>query len=89
MDPLLSPYLIPGPVLSDNNSDLEEIQKKVQENLSKIPNLPTIPNIPELPDLTNTTEDAKKVFREKCIKVSGSDAAFEEAQVKYFQKDYF
>lgn len=34
----------------------------------------------ELDNLPNVDE-AKKLFREKCIKESGSDAAYEEANV--------
>jgi hypothetical protein len=58
---------------------LEQIQQKFKENLPpNLTNLTGIP-IPNNLDLENATDDAKKVFKDKCIKVSGSDAAYEEA----------
>lgn len=83
---------ISAPVLSDNNSDLDKLKKNITNllpELSNLPNLPNLPNIPQidgLPDLSsldigNKSAEAKKAFRDKCIKNSGSDAAYEEAEV--------
>lgn len=69
-----------------NAIDLEAIKDKVlstvnlDEIKSKLPPGIELPDLDKLGETTKTIEDTQKVLREKCIKVSGSDAAFEEAQ---------
>lgn len=69
---------------SNNELDFEKIKEKVKEKIdinqiqSQLPDGIKIPNEllnASLPSLEETT----KVLKEKCIKVSGSDAAYEEA----------
>jgi hypothetical protein len=71
---------------SGNEIDLEAIKEKIKEHInlddikSKLPPGVELPDLDKLGDAAKTIEDTQKVLREKCIKVSGSDAAFEEAQ---------
>lgn len=69
---------------SNNELDFEKIKEKVKEKIdinqiqSQLPDGIKIPN-----ELLNASlpsvEETTKVLKEKCIKVSGSDAAYEEA----------
>lgn len=61
-----------------NNTDayINDIKSRLPENVTLPPELENLPSL----------EDATKVFREKCIKVSGSDAAYEEANVSSSSK---
>lgn len=70
--------------INSTDFSINDIKNALPEGVSLPPELEglDIPNV----------EDAAKVFREKCIKVSGSDAAFEEAHVswrKSFQQVFF
>lgn len=70
---------------TDNELDLEGIKEKIKEkiNLTELQqHLPAGIELPDLDTLGNATkqiEDTQKVLKEKCIKVSGSSAAYEEA----------
>lgn len=57
--------------------DTDALNKAKNELEAKGVTLP--PEFKDL-DLPNV-EDAQKLFKDKCIKVSGSDAAYEEANV--------
>ncbi|XP_063702693.1 27 kDa hemolymph protein-like [Culicoides brevitarsis] len=68
---------------NDNELDLEKVKDKIKEiDIDKIKaQLPEGVKIP--PELLNASlpsvEETTKILKEKCIKVSGSDAAYEEA----------
>lgn len=69
-----------------NGSDItiNDIKNALPDGVSLPPELDGI----EIPKV----EEAVKVFKEKCVKVSGSDAAFEEANVsrrKNYQANLF
>lgn len=69
---------------NDNELDLEKIKEKIKEKIdinqiqSQLPDGIKLP-----PELANASlpsvEETTKILKDKCIKVSGSDAAYEEA----------
>lgn len=71
---------------NDNELDLEALKEKFKEkvNLTELQShLPAgiqLPDIDQLGNATKQIEDTQRVLKEKCIKVSGSSAAYEEAQ---------
>lgn len=62
-----------------NSTDItiNDIKNALPEGVTLPPELENV-NLPNV-------EDATKLFKDKCIKVSGSDAAFEEASVSWQQ----
>lgn len=59
-------------MLSDDDVNLEDLKNQLPDGI--IPDVLKNVTVP-------TADDAKQIFKEKCIKVSGSDAAFQEAEV--------
>lgn len=65
--------------------DLEGLKEKIKEKVnltelqSHLPPGIQLPDFDQLGNATKQIEDTQKVLKEKCIKVSGSSAAYEEA----------
>lgn len=72
---MLEIYFNPAPAFCEDAIGLDALKSQLPDGIE----LPESLNNVTLP----TVNDAKDLFREKCTKISGSDAAFEEAEVNF------
>lgn len=63
-------------------TDLNELSNIIPE-FGNLPNLDDfkLPDMENMPDIQKVLSDTEQLFKDKCAKESGSDAAYEEAKV--------